>query len=109
MKIGFPSLASPLVNPQTGVLASTWIQFFQKFVNPPPAIENVILQPSPFSYIATSNGFLSLEGGNITNVQFTRGSTTFTLSMTSGIIPMSQDDIVVITYTVAPTIRFVPE
>lgn len=107
-KIGFPSLASPLVNPQTGVMASTWIQFFQSWLNPPPAIESITASGSPFSYTASMDGSLFISGGTVSDITITRGTITFTTGLISGILPMSKGDIVTITYTVVPLINFIP-
>lgn len=63
---------------------------------------------SPFPYAATSEGSLSVQGGTVTIVQFTRGSTIIPLGLTSALIPMVIGDKVTITYLSAPSIYFIP-
>ncbi len=107
-KVGFPSLATPLVNPQSGVLSSPWIQFFQSLLNPPAPIQSIAPTGSPFEYTASSNGSICVEGGTVSFIQITRGTTTFTTGVISGILPMSKGDKITITYTIAPNINFIP-
>ncbi len=63
---------------------------------------------SPFTYTATAEGNLSVQGGTVTIVQFTRGSTIIPLGLTSALIPMIIGDKVTITYLTAPSIYFIP-
>lgn len=72
------------------------------------AIQSVSVSASPFSYSAISDGFVSISGGTVSLVQLTRGSVTINAGVTAGIIPVNFGDVVKITYTVSPTVYFVP-
>jgi hypothetical protein len=81
---------------------------------PKPTV-SVALTGSPFTYKATSPGALSITGGTVSKVtitdlgvtttQFAPGTTT---NATSGIFAVETGDTLVITYTVAPTVNFIP-
>ena len=62
---------------------------------------------SPFTYTATTIGNLLISGGTVSAVSLVRGATSIACP-TSGFIPMAGKDSVVITYSVAPTLSFIP-
>ena len=62
---------------------------------------------SPFAFTATTIGHLLISGGNVSAVALVRGDTTIACPI-SGFIPMAAKDSVLITYTVAPTLNFIP-
>jgi len=105
-KIPFPSLMSPLVGP-LGQIIPPWNNYFQQFSLPPAKIQNIALGASPYSYTASSDGNLVISGGTVSNVNLTRGGLTINLP-TSGIMPMTQGDVIQITYSVLPTVNFIP-
>lgn len=71
-------------------------------------VQQVTAGASPFAYTASQNGTLSIQGGTVSSVAFDRSSVSFTVGFTSGLIPMATGDKVTITYTVAPTLYFIP-
>jgi hypothetical protein len=93
-----------------GKTSSVWYRYFQGIAQgiPPSNEATVSVGGSPFYYTAPSKGFLVINGGTVTAVQFTRSVTTLT-GQTSGIFPVSQGDVLTITYTVLPTLVFVPQ
>lgn len=108
MRVRVPSLASAMIDPRTGTLTAPWVQFFQNFVSQPPAPTPTTPLASPYEYTASERGSVSVSGGTVSLIEYTRGNTTFTTGFTSGIIPVAQGDSVRITYTVAPVIWFIP-
>lgn len=66
----------------------------------------VTLTGSPFTYTAPSSGALVIAGGTVSAVQFKR-TTTAALPI-AGQFVLATGDQIVITYTVAPTVTFIP-
>lgn len=103
-----PTYDQPLT--KGGQTQSVWYRFFQgTFLGTPPAAE-VTLTPgaSPYAFTAPQKGFMIVRGGTVSAVQFTRSTTTLT-GQTSGIFPLSQGDILTVTYTGLPTMVFVSQ
>ncbi len=98
-----------------GVTSRAWYSFFSNlFQGRPPAPEiTVTIGTSPYTYTATQKGFLIVQGGTVSLVQWLgagRGSTTNrTTGQTQGCFPLSLGDSLIITYSVAPTLIFVPQ
>ena len=93
-----------------GQTSSVWYRFLQGiFSGQPSASESsVSVGASPFSFTAPSGGFIILRGGTVSSVQFTRANTTLT-GQTSGIFPLSQGDVLTVTYSGLPSMVFVPQ
>lgn len=103
-----PNLTSPLVD-KLGKLLPPWNSWFQQFSQAAPAVANVIVGASPFSYTANANGSLIVSGGNVSLITLTRGTDTITIATSTAntvIIPISIGDTVEVTYTVIPTMQF---
>lgn len=62
---------------------------------------------SPYAYTANRPGALSVQAGTISAITVTRGATAVTVTGAT-LIPANTGDIVTITYTVAPTVNFLP-
>lgn len=103
-----PTYDQPITS--KGQTSSVWYRYFQGlFLGTPPAAESVLtLGASPYAYTATGKGFVIIRSGTVSAVQFTRSSTTLT-GQTSGIFPLSQGDTLTITYSVLPTVTWVPQ
>ena len=106
--LSIPTYEQPLT--KSGQTQSVWYRYFQDvFQGTPPANESSIsVGASPFRYTATQKGFVILSGGTVTAVQFNRSVTTLT-GQTSGIFPLSQGDVLTVTYSGLPTMTFVPQ
>lgn len=103
-----PNLTAPLVN-KLGKLIPPWNSWFQQFSQPAPAVVNVTVGASTFSYTANSNGSLIVSGGNVSDISLIRGTTTIQVATSTAnpvIIPISIGDTVEITYSVLPTVQF---
>lgn len=65
--------------------------------------------PSPYTYKATQGGTLIIQGGTVSLVSFSRdGVTNFNTGQIQGLFPLSQGDLLIITYSAAPNVAFIP-
>lgn len=107
--------ALPQVNQQIsarGQTSTAWYRFFADVFagRPPQAESSVTAGASPFTYTALRKGFLIVQGGTVSLVQWSRGGVTnHATGQTQGMFPLSQADSLVITYSGAPTLTFVPQ
>ena len=102
-----PTYSEPLS--EKGNTSSAYYRFLQGIhLGIPPAAETAITPgPSPFTYIAPQGGFVIINGGTVSKIQFGRTST-YTTGQTSGTFPISLGDTIIVTYSGAPTMTFVP-
>lgn len=69
----------------------------------------VSLTGSPFDYASTADGLVVVVGGVVSAIAYGRNGAYTTLGVTSGMVPVKAGDVVRITYTVAPTVNFIPQ
>lgn len=67
---------------------------------------SVAVPASPASLISADVGFYTITGGTITNIDLTRGTVTVSLPVSTVQVVVAAGDVVKITYTAAPTVRF---
>ena len=82
-----------------------------KLTNSTVAPSNITVTASPFTYQNTTafNGDVIISGGIVNDIEFTRDNTTFyTVRFIEGVLRLSPSDRVRVTYTVAPTMTYVP-
>ena len=82
-----------------------------KLTNSTVAPSDITVTASPFTYQNTTafNGDVIISGGTVSNIEFTRDNTTFyTTGLLMGVLRLSPSDRVRVTYTVAPTMTYVP-
>lgn len=73
------------------------------------AIAAITVTASPFAYTAPSAGTVVLSGGTVSAVTLKRGApAAISMGETAGVVPVSAGDIVTTTYSVLPTMSFVP-
>jgi len=105
-----PNYPVPLIDGR--VTNRDWYRFWTGLFRglPPANVEPVTLTGSPFVYSATRRGSLIVSGGTVSAVAFSRdgGSTYYTVGTVAGMFTVSASDLLKITYTVAPTVTFVP-
>lgn len=63
---------------------------------------------SPYTYLADSDGVLVVRGGTVSQIAYVRNSGSINLGVIAGPIPLLAADAVTITYTVLPTVTFLP-
>lgn len=84
-----------------------WVGLFSGLA--PGAVIPVTPGASPYTFTAPSKGFVLLTGGTVSAVEFSRDGTTFySYGTTSGQFQLNKADRIRITYTVIPTMTFVP-
>jgi hypothetical protein len=73
------------------------------------AIAAIAPGASPYTYTALAAGNVVVTGGTVSNVQLKRGATTIVVdTATNAVVPVSAGDQVITTYSVVPTMSFVP-
>lgn len=103
-----PPAATALVDAK-GMVTDGWLNFFASLVAAPPVIVPQTLTGSPFSFTASHPGHLLVKAGTVTSIVLTRGRVTITTGLTTNcFIPVGRGDQVVVTYTVVPSVWFVP-
>jgi hypothetical protein len=88
-------------------MLTPWNSFFQQFTQAPAQAIAVTVGASPFAYTATESGSLVITGGTISAIHLIRGSDDMNVTG-SKIVPMFINDIVRVTYSVLPTLTFLP-
>ena len=101
-----PNSNQPLVD-KGGFITPVWQRFFGALLGSPAAISPVTVSASPTSFTASQRGVVGISGGTLTAVSLTRAGTTVTLG-TSRSITVANGDTVTVSYSVAPTINFIP-
>lgn len=104
-----PNYPVPLIT--GGRTESAWYRFWAGLFNglAPAAEVPVTLGASPYVYSAPVKGFVIVSGGTVSAVEFSRDGVTFySYGVTAGPFPLNAADRIRITYTVAPTVTFVP-
>lgn len=106
---GMPRIDEAIVDPQTGMLARVWRDFFIRITNGKGKPVNAIVPgASPYSYPATVVGSVVVRGGTVSRIDIVRGADTVNTGLTQGIIPVAVGDSVKVTYTIVPTMTFIP-
>lgn len=102
-----PTYAKSLVS--NNVNDASWYRYFQDLERGIPAANEVgiVVGASPFIYIAPRGGFVIVNGGTVSLVQFTR-TNTYTTGQTQGCFPLSLGDQLTVTWSGKPTMTFVP-
>jgi hypothetical protein len=106
---GLPSPILPATDPKTGKLASVWYQFLARLaqLTPSSPFSTPTVEASPWTYTAGTIGDLFVTGGTVSAIVLSRSGASVTV-LTNRFIPMAANDTVTITYTVLPTVTFVP-
>lgn len=105
---GIPNFEVPVVDEQQ-LLTPEWQRALTRIfqLTPERAIRAVSPGVSPFTYAAFTIGHLLISGGTVSAVSLVRGAISVPCPL-SGFIPMAGKDSVIITYSVVPTLKFIP-
>lgn len=106
---GVPSPILPAVDPQSGKFASVWYQFLARLAQltaESPMMATTV-GASPFTFKAGTIGNMFVTGGTVSSIVLTRSGVSITCQ-SNQFIPMAAGDQITVTYTVAPTMTFVP-
>ncbi len=90
-------------------LSQEYVKHFERQTANPAARSTVTLTGSPFTYTAGADGVLIVNGGTVSAVSYLRGSSTINSGVVAGPFPLKTSDRLRITYTVAPTVTFLPD
>jgi|SRR6185312_169237 len=102
-----PNTLSPLT--LNGRVISPWVEYLQQFTIAPPPIITIKVTGSIFKYIGKEPGNLVVTDGTISQISLTRGNVTINFGAgTNKIIPVGIKDTISITYSVLPTLQFIP-
>jgi hypothetical protein len=74
----------------------------------PPAPAAIVVGASPYTFTAPYNGCVVVSGGTVSLVQLGRAGVFLATGVTTGVFPVSAGDQIKVTYTVAPTMNFLP-
>lgn len=104
-----PNFNVPLV--VGNVTSKDWFFFWSNlFKGLSPGNESAItVGASPYTYNAIVKGSVIVSGGTVSAIAFSRDGTTFyTTGQTAGMFTLNAQDRLRVTYTVLPTMTFVP-
>lgn len=73
-----------------------------------PPVQSVTVGSSPFTYTAYSDGIAVITGGTVSSVSYSRQGTSVATGLMDSIFPLRRADQLVVTYTLAPTMTFMP-
>ena len=105
----FPTYQEPIETNE--VTTRGWYSFWAGLFSGQPTapVSAISVGASPFSYTATVGGSVVINAGTVSQVQVSRdGLTFFTTGMTTGMFPVSQGDILKVTWSVVPTMTLIP-
>lgn len=94
-----------------GKTAAPWYFFWQGLFKglAPGAVIPTAPTASPYTFTASVKGFMLITAGTVSLVEFSRDGVTFySYGTTSGQFALNSADRLRVTYTVAPTMTFVP-
>jgi hypothetical protein len=103
-----PSDLAPIVDPESGRVTQVWRAFFAALSGKAAAAVAIQVSGSPASYTAPDNGSLMLTGGTVTAISLVRGRDPVPLDAGLHALPMSAGDTVLVAYSVAPVMVFLP-
>lgn len=107
----FPTYKEP-VTTKGGNTSNSWYTFWSGLFqgNPTGPVSALLPVSSPFTYVAPVAGVVFLSAGTTTGVQISRDNANFyPTGATSGAFPLSQGDVLVVSYSMAPpTATFFP-
>jgi hypothetical protein len=112
--MGNPTFGLPgtqlAIDTKTGGWVSTWYQWAVRIsqLSAERPIAAITVGASPFVYTSSTIGNLYVAGGTVSAVVLARSSVTLAAA-TNRFIPMAANDTVTITYSVLPTVTFVPD
>lgn len=103
---------TPLV--ENGLSQQDWYIFFYNLYlavteGMPQAEEAVTIAASPMTYTAIIRGQAHIGGGTVSVIEFSRNGTDwYDTGVTTGFVQMDRNDLLRVTYAVAPNINYFP-
>lgn len=93
---------------KNGKILRPWNSYLSQFTQAPAPVMAVAVGVSPYSFLGREPGSLLISGGTVTAIHLLRGSVDLNITGTVGLIPVQIADTIVVTYSVLPTIQFLP-
>ncbi len=93
---------------QTADQPTSAVPLAQYRSQPGQAPSAISVGASPWTFQATSNGFLVIDGGTVSNVEYQRAGVQAQIGSGPELIPMRANDLVVVTYSAAPSAVWFP-
>lgn len=104
-----PSQVVPIADPDTGIVSEAWYGYFADQTGKPTPFEELLVTASPFDFTAVHAGNVLIIGGTVSAVGLRRARVTIaSVGRVAGFFPMSQNDVLTITYSVLPVVWFLP-
>lgn len=94
-----------------GITSKDWYFFWAGLFKglAPGAETPIVVGASPYSYSAPVKGTVIVSGGTVSAIAFSRdGMTFYATGQTTGMFTLNAQDRLRVTYTVLPTMTFVP-
>jgi hypothetical protein len=107
MKATLPNLKTPAVD-DNGAMSGAWVSFFTALVASAGPIIDLAVPASPASLEAPADGQFVVTAGGVSATSLTRGRRTIPLGQVAGCFPVSQGDVLHVTFSSPPSVRFVP-
>jgi hypothetical protein len=106
---GLPSRLLRLVKPDSGLPDETWYQFLVRLaqLSAERPIDPVSVGASPFVYTASTIGHIFVAGGTVSAISLERSGVALACPSNT-FIPVAANDTVTVTYSVLPTMTFIP-
>lgn len=106
---GPPSPQLPATNPQSGVWENAWYMFIVRLaqLSPERPIAPITVGASPFVYTASTIGNIFISGGTVSAIVLGRSGVNL-ICPENTFIPVAANDTVTVTYSLLPTMTFVP-
>ncbi len=90
-------------------LLPPWNSYFQQISQAGSEVLVANVGSSPFEITANANGTMIILSGTVTGITLTRGVNSFNLDVGNQLIPIRINDMLAVTYSVLPTITFLPD
>jgi hypothetical protein len=113
-----PNINAPLVRVELlingqkfegkGFIIPPWNSYLQQFTQKPSAVITQEVSASPYNLTPNANGKIIITGGTISEILLIRGATSIDITGKM-IIPIRIEDTIQVTYSVLPTIYFLPD
>ena len=95
-----------VTQPATG--DSAFEMVLQPVERPTSAAETVTPGASPYTFTANRDGLLIVQGGTVSRIDYIRLASTVQIGVVAGLFPVQLGDGIKVTYTVVPTVTYIP-
>lgn len=92
---------------EMAIFTRPWFLFLQGLLGNRNAPSVLSVVGSPFSYNAPDFGMVAITGGTVSAIELGRNGVFVNVGFTSGLVPVSQSDVVRVTHSVTPAIAFI--